>query len=142
MNKRIESLEGTRGTGKKDKGGTVDGEKEREKLRTCVKEAKEREDSQSGQPPSTNATQTPGGQTEAPGLTPLMGPLSGQVAAPLGTAITQQFLGAPGGLSRLSVRLRLRARSRRPWIRAPRRALCWQLGAWSLPRILCLPFSL
>ena len=24
------------------------------------------------------------------------------------------------------------------WVRAPRQALCWQLGAWSLLRILCL----
>ena len=50
--------------------------------------------------------------------------------------------GAPGWLSRLSGRLRLRSWSHGLWVRAPRRALCWQLRAWSLFRILCLPFSL
>ena len=44
-------------------------------------------------------------------------------------------LGAPGWLSGLSVRLRLR-------VGAPRRALCGQLGAWSLLGILRLPLSL
>ena len=52
------------------------------------------------------------------------------------------YFGAPGWLGRLSVRLRLRSWSRGPWVWAPRRALCWQLGAWSLFRILCLPLSL
>ena len=51
------------------------------------------------------------------------------------------ILGAPGWLSRLSVRLRLRSWSHGSWVRAPRRALCWQLGAWSLLRILCPPLS-
>ena len=50
--------------------------------------------------------------------------------------------GAPGWLRRLSVRLHLRSRSRSSWVRAFRRALGWQLGAWSLLRILCLPVSL
>ena len=50
--------------------------------------------------------------------------------------------GAPGRLSQLGVRLRLRSWSHGSWVRAPRRALCWQLGAWSLLRILCLPLSL
>ena len=35
-----------------------------------------------------------------------------------------------------------RSRSRGPWVRAPRRALGWWLGAWSLFPILCLPLSL
>ena len=48
-------------------------------------------------------------------------------------------VGAPGWLSRLSDWLRLRSRSHSSWVRAPRRALCWQLRAWSLLRILCLP---
>ena len=51
-------------------------------------------------------------------------------------------LGAPRWLSWLSVRLRLRSWSHSPWVRAPRRALCWQLRAWSLFQILCLPLSL
>ena len=51
-------------------------------------------------------------------------------------------LGAPGWLSRLGVRLRLRSWSRGPWVRALRRALCWQLRAWSLFQILRLPLSL
>ena len=50
--------------------------------------------------------------------------------------------GAPGWLSRLSVRLRLRSWSRGLWVRAPHRALCWQLRAWILLWILCLPLSL
>ena len=50
--------------------------------------------------------------------------------------------GAPGWLSRLSVRLRLRSWSHGLWVRTPHRALCWQLRAWSLFRILCLPLSL
>ena len=45
-----------------------------------------------------------------------------------------QLTGAPGWLSRLSVRLGLRSWSRGPWVQAPRRALCWQLGAWSVFR--------
>ena len=51
------------------------------------------------------------------------------------------FLGAPGWLSRVSVWLRLRSWSHGPWVRAPRRALCWRLRAWSLFQILCLPLS-
>ena len=51
------------------------------------------------------------------------------------------ILGAPGRLSRLSAQLRLRSGSRGPWVGAPRRALCRQLRAWSLLRILCLPLS-
>ena len=35
-----------------------------------------------------------------------------------------------------------RSRSRGPWVRAPRQALGWWLGAWSLFPILCLPLSL
>ena len=50
--------------------------------------------------------------------------------------------GVPGWLSRLPVRLWLRSWSRGLWIRAPCLALCWQLGAWSLLLILCLPLSL
>ena len=50
--------------------------------------------------------------------------------------------GAPGWLSQLSIRLRLRSWSHGSWVRAPCRALCWQLGAWSLLRMLCLPLSL
>ena len=50
--------------------------------------------------------------------------------------------GAPGWLSQLSVRLRLRSWSRSLWVRAPRQALCWQLRAWSLFRILCFPLPL
>ena len=52
------------------------------------------------------------------------------------------FWGAPGWLSRLSVRLQLRSRSHGLWVRAPRRALDWWLRAWSLLLILCLPLSL
>ena len=51
-------------------------------------------------------------------------------------------LGAPGWLSRLSIRLWLRSWSHGAWVRVLRRALCWQLRAWSLFRILCLPHSL
>ena len=50
--------------------------------------------------------------------------------------------GAPGWLSRLGVWLRLRSWSHSSWVRAPSRALCWQLRAWSLLQILCLPLSL
>ena len=35
-----------------------------------------------------------------------------------------------------------RSRSRGPWVRAPRQALGWWLGVWSLFPILCLPLSL
>ena len=49
---------------------------------------------------------------------------------------------APGWLSRLSVQLWLGSWSHGWWVRAPRRALCWQLGAWSLLWIPCLPISL
>ena len=63
----------------------------------------------------------------------------------LGSAFSNAFKmvsGAPGWLSGLSLRLRLRSRSHNPRVRAPHRALCCQLGAWSLLRILCLPLSL
>ena len=43
-----------------------------------------------------------------------------------------QSIGLPGWLSRLSGWLRLRSRSHGLWVRAPRRALGWQLRAWSL----------
>ena len=51
-------------------------------------------------------------------------------------------VGAPGWLSQLSVWLRLRSWSPCLWVRAPRRALWWQLRAWSLFQILCLILSL
>ena len=60
----------------------------------------------------------------------------------LGFFIYKKGIGAPGWLSRLSVRLQLRSWSCGPWVQALRRALRWQLRAWSLLRILCLPLSL
>ena len=51
-------------------------------------------------------------------------------------------IGAPGWLSWLGGRLRLRSWSLSPWVRAPCRALCWLLRAWSLFQFLCLPLSL
>ena len=48
----------------------------------------------------------------------------------------------PGWLSQLSSRLRLGSWSQGLWVRAPRWALCWQLGAWSLFPILCLSLCL
>ena len=50
--------------------------------------------------------------------------------------------GAPGWLSRLSIPLQLGSWSRGLWVRAPPRALCWQLRAWSLLHVLCLPLLL
>ena len=50
--------------------------------------------------------------------------------------------GAPEWLTQLSVWLWLRSWSHSLWVWAPRRGLCWQLGAWSLLWILCLPLSL
>ena len=52
------------------------------------------------------------------------------------------YIGVPGWLSRLVIRFRLRSWSLSPWVRALHRALGWQLRAWSLFRILCLPLSL
>ena len=48
----------------------------------------------------------------------------------------------PGWLSWLSTWLWLRSQSHGLWIRVPCQALCWQLRAWSLLRILCVPLSL
>ena len=48
----------------------------------------------------------------------------------------------PGWLSRLRVWFRFRSWSHSSWVRAVCRALCWQLRAWTLLRILCLPLSL
>ena len=49
----------------------------------------------------------------------------------------------PVWLNRLSVRLWLRSWSHSLWVRAPHHALCWQLRAWCLLWLLCLPlFSL
>ena len=50
--------------------------------------------------------------------------------------------GAPGWLSRLSGRPRLRSWSHGSWVLALHQALRWQLRAWSLLRILCLPLLL
>ena len=47
--------------------------------------------------------------------------------------------GVPGWLSWLSIRLPLRSWSQSLWVRAPCQALCWQLRAWCLLLILCLP---
>ena len=58
------------------------------------------------------------------------------------SAVLKRPRGAPGWLIPLSIRLRLRSWSHSPWVRAPRRALCWQLRAWSLFQILCLSLSL
>ena len=55
-----------------------------------------------------------------------------------GAEIKSWMLGAPGWLSRLSIQLQFRSCSRGSWVRAPRRALCWPLRAWSLLWIPCL----
>ena len=52
------------------------------------------------------------------------------------------YFRTPGWLSWLSVRFWLGSGSRGLWVQAPNLALCWQLRAWSLPGILCLPLSL
>ena len=49
---------------------------------------------------------------------------------------------APGWLSQLGIWLQLRSWSCSLWVQAPRWALCWQLRAWSLLRIMCLSLSL
>ena len=49
--------------------------------------------------------------------------------------------GVLGWLSRLSIQLQLRSWSHSLWVLAQRRALCWQLRAWSLLWILCLSLS-
>ena len=56
--------------------------------------------------------------------------------------IIKGITGAPGWLSRLSVQHQLRSWSCCFWVGAPLQALCWQLRAWSLFQILCLPLSL
>ena len=52
------------------------------------------------------------------------------------------LLGVPGWLSHLSIQLQLRSWSHVVWVQALHQALCWQLRAWSLLCILCLPCSL
>ena len=52
------------------------------------------------------------------------------------------FAGVPGWLSPFGIWLWLRSWSHGWWVGAPHRVLCWQLRAWSLFQILCLPFSL
>ena len=59
-----------------------------------------------------------------------------------GNRIKRTLVGAPGWLSRLSGRLQFRSWSHSPWVPAPHQALCWQLRAWILLWILCLPLSL
>ena len=58
-----------------------------------------------------------------------------------GLYIRVRPLGTPGWLSRLSVQLWLRSWSHSLWVGALRWALCWQLRAWGLFHILCLPLS-
>ena len=55
--------------------------------------------------------------------------------------VKMTIFGAPGWLSRLSVRFQLRSPSQF-WVWAPCQALHWQFRAWSLLQILCLPLSL
>ena len=50
--------------------------------------------------------------------------------------------GAPGWLSWLSVQLQLGSWSHSSWVWASHWALCWQLRAWSLLQIVCLPLFL
>ena len=57
-------------------------------------------------------------------------------------AYKRSTTGVPGWLSQLSVWLQLRLWSHGSWVPTPHGALCWQLRAWSLLRILCLPLSL
>ena len=47
----------------------------------------------------------------------------------------------PGWLSGLSIQLQPRPWSRGSWVRTSHQALCWQLRAWRMLRILCLPLS-
>ena len=51
-------------------------------------------------------------------------------------------LGAPGRLTQLSIWFWLRSQSRGLWVWAPHWVLCWQLRAWNLLQIQCLPLSL
>ena len=60
----------------------------------------------------------------------------------LRSLLKSNLLRAPGWLRWLSVQLQLRSRSCGPWVRALHLALCWQLRAWNLLWILCLPCSL
>ena len=57
-------------------------------------------------------------------------------------SLDSKRIGPPGCLSQLSTWLWLRSWSCGSWVRAPCQALCWQLWAWSLLHILCLPLSL
>ena len=59
----------------------------------------------------------------------------------LNNRMKADYAAAPEWLSGLSVWLLLRSRSCGSWVWVPRRAVCWQLRAWSLPWILCLPCS-
>ena len=65
-----------------------------------------------------------------------------QIRPPVIEVSKERSIGTPGWLSRLSVRLQLRSWFHGSWVWAPRRALCWQLTAWNLLWILCLPLSL
>ena len=56
--------------------------------------------------------------------------------------ILMMLFRAPGWLSQLSIQLRFGSWSYSWWVQVPHRALCWQLRAWSLLRILCLPLCL
>ena len=54
----------------------------------------------------------------------------------------KKWTGSRGWLSRLSTWPQLRSWSHSLWVRAPCGTLCWQLRAWSLLWILCLPLFL
>ena len=55
--------------------------------------------------------------------------------------LSRFYIGAPGWLSQSVIQHRLKSWSHSLWVWAPHQALCWQLKAWSLPQILCLPLS-
>ena len=65
------------------------------------------------------------------------------ISAPCaGNSLKIMLSRVPRWLSWLSNQLQLRSWSHSSWVWAPCQALCWQLRAWRLLQILCLPLSL
>ena len=101
---------------------------------------------------SVSSSPASGSVLTAQSLEPALGSVSPSLSAlpPLSLSLflskinikKMQIPGVPGWLSQLSVQLWLRSWSHGSWVQAPHRALCWQLRAWSLLRILCLSLSL
>ena len=83
-----------------------------------------------------------GPSSRAQGRRRRLEPMRGSRAVRGSVASSEMFVGGAWVAQSVKRPTSARSRSRGPGVRAPRQALGWWLGAWSLFPILCLPLSL